>query len=98
VFQLQGKACAGKTRLPVPLYEGIPMHALATIEAANSYGSELRATGFVTLPGGLPGAVTRATSTTSFSCPKPRALSQVKDGIGEARLYRWLWSQRLDLA
>jgi FkbM family methyltransferase len=37
----------GKTMLRVPVYQGIPMHALATIEAANRYGTELRATGFV---------------------------------------------------
>jgi FkbM family methyltransferase len=38
----------GRTTLRVPLHEGIPMHALATIEAQNRYGSERRATGFVT--------------------------------------------------
>jgi FkbM family methyltransferase len=38
----------GKTVLRVPVYQGISMHALATIEAANRYDSELRATDFVT--------------------------------------------------
>jgi FkbM family methyltransferase len=38
----------GKTVLRVPVYQGIPMHALATIESANRYGTEVRATGFVT--------------------------------------------------
>src|SRR6185369_3906775 len=38
----------GKTVLRVPVSQGIPMHALATIEAANRHCSELRATGFVT--------------------------------------------------
>jgi FkbM family methyltransferase len=38
----------GKTVLRVPVYQGIPMHALATIEAANRYGTEVRAMGFVT--------------------------------------------------
>ena len=37
----------GKTVLRVPLSQGIPMHALATIEAANCHGSECRATSFV---------------------------------------------------
>src|SRR5262245_12298744 len=39
---------AGKTALRVPQSDGIPLHALATIEAANRYDTELRATGFVT--------------------------------------------------
>lgn len=38
----------GKTTLRVPVNEGIPMHALATIDAANRYGSESRVTNFVT--------------------------------------------------
>jgi FkbM family methyltransferase len=38
----------GRTELRVPVYQGIPMHALATIDAANRYGTELRATSFVT--------------------------------------------------
>lgn len=38
----------GKALLRVPVSQGIPMHALATIEAANRHGSEIRATGFVT--------------------------------------------------
>ena len=38
----------GKTVLRVPVCKGIPMHALATIEAANRHCSVLRATGFVT--------------------------------------------------
>jgi FkbM family methyltransferase len=39
---------AGKTVLRVPVAQGIPLHALATIETANRHGSEFRATGFVT--------------------------------------------------
>ena len=46
-------------------------------------------------PGALPEIATRATSTSSFS-PKP-AIPR-KHNIGQARLYRRLWSQRLDLA
>jgi FkbM family methyltransferase len=38
----------GVTTLRVPVYRGIPMHALSTIEAENRYGTETRATGFVT--------------------------------------------------
>ncbi len=38
----------GTTLLRVPLCRGVPMHALSTIEAANRYGTETRATGFVT--------------------------------------------------
>jgi len=38
----------GKTELRVPVDQDIAMHALGTIEAANRYGSEHRATGFVT--------------------------------------------------
>lgn len=38
----------GTTVLRVPIDGDVPMHALATIEAANRYGSETRVTGFVT--------------------------------------------------
>jgi len=38
----------GMTMLRVPVHEGIPMHALSTIEAENRYGTETRATEFVT--------------------------------------------------
>jgi len=37
----------GIAALRVPLSHGIPLHALATIEAANRHDTELRATGFV---------------------------------------------------
>jgi FkbM family methyltransferase len=38
----------GKTVLRVPVSQGIPMQALATIEAANCHGSEFRASSLVT--------------------------------------------------
>src|SRR6187551_2692206 len=38
----------GKALLRVPLSQGIPMHALATIERANRHDTELRATSLVT--------------------------------------------------
>jgi FkbM family methyltransferase len=38
----------GKTVLRVPMHQGITMHALATIEAANRYATDVRATSFVT--------------------------------------------------
>jgi FkbM family methyltransferase len=38
----------GKAMLRVPVSHGIPMHALATIEAGNRHNSEIRSTGFVT--------------------------------------------------
>jgi len=39
---------SGTTELRVPVHQGISMHALGTIETANRYASEHRATGFVT--------------------------------------------------
>jgi FkbM family methyltransferase len=38
----------GEAVLRVPVNRGIPMHALATVEVANRYCTEVRATGFVT--------------------------------------------------
>lgn len=38
----------GKTELRVPMHKGLLMHALGTIEAANQYATEHRATNFIT--------------------------------------------------